>query len=306
MEYRNHSHLQDFIYYIKFEKRYSAHTVRAYHDDLNFFFQYLSDQYEEPPVEEITASMIKSWLAAMRASGLEPRTLNRKISVLRAFFKFLLKEGKIQTTPMAGVIRPKSGKALPVYVEEDQLKKLLEETEFPEDFEGFTHRLIVTIFYHTGMRLSELMNLKISQIGFNSGWIRVWGKGNKERVIPVSEALLQDVKEYMKAKDKEFKEVEYEKDYLLVTAAGKKLYSKYAYLVVKKYLGKVTTLDKKSPHVLRHSFATHLMRSGADLNAVKDLLGHASLAATQVYTHNNIKRLQEIHKKAHPRGGGKP
>lgn len=302
MEYRNQSFITEFIHYLKFEKRYSSHTVRAYHDDLKFFFSYLVKQYDEPSINEISPQMIKSWLAEMKVEGIETRSLNRKISVLRAFFKYLIKSGTLENTPMSRVISPKAGKNLPVYVEEDPIRKLLNQVEFPENFEGLTHHLILMIFYNTGMRLSEVMNLKLSQIGFQNNWLRIWGKGNKERVIPVSNTLLDSIKIYIQKKEEEFKDQESDQEYLLVTKSGKRLYPKYLYLVVKKYLGKVTTLEKKSPHVLRHSFATHLMRNGADLNAVKDLLGHSSLAATQVYTHNNITRLQEVHKKAHPRG----
>lgn len=302
MEFKNAGHIQSFIGYLQFEKRYSAHTIRAYKDDLHFFFQYLLEQYDEPEITAINAPMVKSWLAAMKSGGLESRSLNRKISVLKSFFRYLIKAGTVKDTPMQAVISPKAGKKLPVYVEEDTMRQLWDKVEFPEGFEGITHRIILSLFYNTGMRLSELMLLKISQISEGSSWIRVWGKGNKERVIPVSEGLLQDIKEYIRAKEENFKGEEYNREYLLVTPKGKKLYPKYLYKVVKNYLGRVSTLEKRSPHVLRHSFATHLMRNGADLNAVKDLLGHSSLAATQVYTHNNISQLQNIHKKAHPKG----
>ena len=200
---------------------------------------------------------------------------------------------------MTAIISPKISKRLPQFVDTKDINTLLSHVEFPDTWEGKTDQLIVKLFYNTGMRQAELVGLKEINISISNSSIKVLGKGNKERIIPVSNQLMDQMQEYMTGKKRSF-EV-YDKIFLLVTASGKKLYPRYVYNAVNKYLGMVTTIDKKSPHVLRHTFATHLMNSGADLNAVKELLGHSSLAATQIYTHNNIEKLKDIHKKAHPK-----
>ena len=204
---------------------------------------------------------------------------------------------------MAGIISPKSGRRLPVYVEEKDIQLLIGQIDFPDNWQGKTDRLLIKIFYNTGIRLTELMNLKNSQVDNSAATIRVIGKGNKERIIPLSDALAEEIRCYQKEKQNLMGPEKHEiAETLLVSEKGKQLYVKYAYLAVRKWLSLVTTIDKKSPHVLRHSFATHLMNHGADLNSVKELLGHSSLAATQLYTHNNIEKLREVHKKNHPRG----
>lgn len=204
---------------------------------------------------------------------------------------------------MTGIISPRSGKRLPVYVEEKDMRLLLHKVEFPDDWCGKTDRLLISIFYNTGLRLSELVTLKSDHVDLEAATLRVLGKGNKERIIPISKELVGDINRYLKEKpaspDGDNKN---ELRTLLVNVSGKSLYVKYAYRAVRKWLSCVTTLDKKSPHVLRHSFATHLMNHGADLNSVKELLGHSSLAATQLYTHNSIEKLREVHRKNHPRG----
>ena len=230
---------------------------------------------------------------------MESKSLNRKISALKSFFKFQLKQGTLLTSPMDAIISPKTKKRLPQYVEEKDISTLFNYIEFPDDWEGKTHRLLLQLFYNTGMRQAELVNLKESQIDDSNSNIKVLGKGNKERVLPVSAALKLLIRNYSDDKRRQF--YQFDKEFLLVNSSGKKLYAKYVYNVVKKYLTAVTTIDKKSPHVLRHTFATHLMNNGADLNAVKELLGHSSLAATQVYTHNTIEKLKDVYKKAHPK-----
>ena len=230
---------------------------------------------------------------------MESKSLNRKISALKSFFKFQLKQGTLLTSPMDAIISPKTKKRLPQYVEEKDISTLFNYIEFSDDWEGKTHRLLLQLFYNTGMRQAELVNLKESQIDDSNSNIKVLGKGNKERVLPVSAALKLLIRNYSDDKRRQF--YQFDKEFLLVNSSGKKLYAKYVYNVVKKYLTAVTTIDKKSPHVLRHTFATHLMNNGADLNAVKELLGHSSLAATQVYTHNTIEKLKDVYKKAHPK-----
>jgi integrase/recombinase XerC len=290
--------LQPFIDYLRFEKRYSAHTVRSYTDDLTQFFQYLHDNFGEPVVKDINSSFVRSWLASLKENDLNARSINRKLSTLKSFFKYQVRTGEIEQTPMANVISPKAGKRLPVFVAENDLAALLHTMRFSEDWKGLNAKMLLTLFYNTGMRLSELVSLKERQVDKSKKVIKILGKGNKERVVPVSAEVLNLIEDYKAAKRKEF---ETQEDALLVTEKGKKLYAKYAYLLVQQYLSNIKTLEKKSPHILRHTFATHLANHGASLNAVKELLGHASLASTQVYTHNTIEKLKEVYKKAHPK-----
>jgi integrase/recombinase XerC len=294
---------QPFIDYLKFEKRYSVHTVRAYNDDLEQFFNYLEVAFGETSVSTITTSFIRSWLASLKEQNITSKSINRKISSLKSFFKYQLRRGLLEKSPMAGIISPKSGKRLPVYVEEKDIQLLLDQVEFPENWQGKTDHLLIGMFYNTGVRLSELVTLKNIQLDTEAATMRVLGKGNKERMIPLSSSLIDEIMIYQKEKLSHFGQDSPKiPDTLFINERGRPLYVKYAYLAVKKWLSLVTTIDKKSPHVLRHSFATHLMSHGADLNSVKELLGHSSLAATQLYTHNSIEKLREVHKKNHPRG----
>jgi len=295
----NSTEIRAFIDYLKFEKRYSAHTIISYQADLSSFFEYLGKQYGELLLKDITHSFIRSWLADLKEKKLTSKSINRKISTLRSFFKYHLKRGAITVMPTVNIIAPKIGKRLPVFIKEADTKQLLETLNAStEDWKTLNARMLISLFYATGMRLSEVINLKEKQLDPARSQLRVLGKGNKERIIPVSNELFLEIRKYQDLKRKSFEKKE---EVLLVTERGRRLYPKYAWLLVNKYLGQSSTLDKKSPHVLRHTFATHLMNNGADLNAVKELLGHASLAATQVYTHNTIEKLKDVHKKAHPR-----
>ncbi|MBS1933502.1 MAG: tyrosine-type recombinase/integrase [Bacteroidetes bacterium] len=293
------SYFLSFIDYLKFEKRYSAHTVRSYHDDLLQFFSFLEIQFGKISLEEISSAFIRSWLASLKDEKLTSKSINRKISVLKSFFKYQLRTGAIEQTPMLNIIAPKISKRLPVYVEQKDIQTLFSNVEFSDDWQGLTDKLLLSIFYNTGMRLSELVNIKENQVDYKSRYIKILGKGNKERIVPLSKQLCDDIAGYRQQKRKQLEN--FDDVFLLVNKNGKKLYPKYVYLAVKKYLGEITTIDKKSPHVLRHTFATHLTNSGADLNSVKELLGHSSLAATQVYTHNTIEKLKEVYKKSHPK-----
>lgn len=294
---------QSFIDYLKFEKRYSAHTIRAYQDDLEQFFIYLDSVFGENTLTAISTPFIRSWLASLKEQKISSKSINRKISSLKSFFKYQLRNGLLVKSPMAGINSPKSGKRLPVYVEEKDILLLTEHVEFPDNWQGKTDRLLIRMFYNTGVRLTELVTLKNGQLDMAACTMRVLGKGNKERIIPLSASLVEEIRQYQKEKQSIPGSIGREtNENLFVTGQGKALYVKYAYLAVKKWLSLVTTIDKKSPHVLRHSFATHLMNHGADLNSVKELLGHSSLAATQLYTHNSIEKLREVHKKNHPRG----
>jgi len=291
--------IQSFLDYLKYEKRYSIHTLTSYQTDLTDFFEYINFQFSNPSLKDINHNYVRSWLAYLKGKKLVSKSLNRKISSLKSFFKYQLKIGRIETTPMTNVISPKSSKRLPVFVRESETKELTQSlNQSTEDWKTLNGKMLISIFYATGMRLSELITLKEKQIDFSRSQIKVLGKGNKERIIPVSKEAMQTIREYIQMKKRDFEKTD---DVFLVTEKGKKVYPKYAYLLVKKILNKTSSLDKQSPHVLRHTFATHLMNNGADLNAVKELLGHSSLASTQVYTHNSIEKLKNVYKKAHPK-----
>jgi len=291
--------VQAFLDYLKFEKRYSPHTLISYSNDIGSFFSFLNSTFGDIKLEDIQQSFIRSWLADLKEKKNSSKSINRKLSSLRSLFKYCLKTGVIKTMPTLNIVAPKISKRLPVFVKESEAKQLIESLDrSSEDWKSLNAKMLIVLFYSTGMRLSELINLKEKQVDRSRNHIKVLGKGNKERIIPVSNELIRTIDEYKQQKRKEF---EQEEETLLVTEKGKKLYPKYAWLLVNEYLGKASTLNKKSPHILRHSFATHLMNNGADLNAVKELLGHASLAATQVYTHNTIGKLKDVHKKAHPK-----
>ena len=244
--------------------------------------------------------MVRSWLAELKENEITAKSINRKISSLKSFYKFHLKTGTIEQSPMGKIISPKISKRLPVFIKEEDTRNLINISGLvTENWKSLNTYLLVSLFYGTGMRLSELINLKESQVDFARRQIKVLGKGNKERIIPVTDELLKTVRDYIQQKKKEFEKPD---NTLLITEKGKKMYAKYAYLLVNTVLDStIKTLDKKSPHVLRHTFATHLMNNGASLNAVKELLGHSSLAATQVYTHNTIEKLKNVYKKAHPK-----
>jgi integrase/recombinase XerC len=289
-----------FLDYLQFEKRYSRHTIIAYQTDLEQFFQFLKNQYDEiPALDQINSMFVKSWLADMKRKQDEitAKSLNRKISTLKSFFKYQLKTGILEKSPMGSIISPKMSKRLPVYVEEKEMHTLFDHVVFPDNWQGRTELLVMKLFYQTGMRLSELINLKETQIDIAGKQIKVLGKGNKERIIPVEKNFLMDLQKYVDEKQMKIPGVLN----LFVTENGKPLQSRSVYAFVHQYLALVTTVQKKSPHILRHSFATHLMNGGADLNAVKELLGHSSLAATQIYTHNSIEKLKEVFNKAHPK-----
>jgi integrase/recombinase XerC len=295
---QSYPQLQPFLEYLQFEKRYSQHTIIAYKKDLEQFLEYLVVQFEGPLLNNITASMVRSWLAELKAvENITAKSINRKASSLKSFFKFQMKMGELKQTPMTTVITPKIGKRLPQFVQEEHLNNLFRQFDKNDNWKKRTEYLVLQLFYATGMRLSELINLKESQIDIGYEQIKVLGKGNKERIIPVDKQLLHEIKCY--TNDKPVKQEEVAN--VFVNEKGKPLQPRVVYKFVKDNLDAVTTIKKKSPHVLRHSFATHLMNNGADLNAVKELLGHSSLAATQVYTHNTIEKLKDVFKKAHPK-----
>lgn len=287
--------VQQFLNYIKYQKRYSQHTYIAYENDLLQFFQFVQYEFDVNSIQSITSAMVRSWLAALKQEETTAKTINRKLSTLKSFYKYLLKQKLVTTNPLSIIIAPKIAKRLPVFVEEKQMHTLLHHAAQNETFDQQTQALVIKLFYTSGIRLSELLNLQEQDIDASYCQIKVLGKGNKERIIPIDKNLLQSLQQYIAAKPQS------SATYVFVNSKGKPLYAKQVYNWVKQNLSLVTTVKKKSPHVLRHSFATHLMNNGAELNAVKELLGHSSLAATQVYTHNTIEKLKDVFKKAHPK-----
>lgn len=290
---------QPFLDFLKYEKRYADHTILSYEKDLNDFLTYLDGVYAITQPARVSTSMIRSWLVQLN-EDISARSVNRKLSAIRSWFKYLTRTGVISHNPVLAVQGLKSAKRLPVFVERRAMDTLFHQLEFPDTFSGHTDRMILELFYATGMRRSELINLKTRDIDWSARQLKVLGKGNKERILPLSGELLKKIKNYLAEKETL---PEYDRIFLLVTPKGKKLYDRYVYRSVRKWLSLITTIDKKSPHVLRHTFATHLMNGGADLNAVKELLGHAGLAATQIYTHNNIEQLKTVYDQAHPKSG---
>lgn len=291
--------LQEFLNYLSYQKRYSANTVISYQNDLSSFFDFAFSEYKIEEINQITSSIVRTWLASLKEKKYSSKSINRKISSLKAFFKYQLRLKTISINPVSAISSLKVNKRVPSFVAEKDINVLLEHDFFPETFEGKTSFLIFEILYQTGIRRSELINLKEGNIDKSAGNIKVIGKGNKERIIPVTNDLLKMIESYVSEKQKEFKNLPI--DNLLVSKKGLVLNPKYIYNVVKNNLAKVSNSQRKSPHVLRHSFATHLTNNGAPINAVKELLGHSSLASTQIYTHATIERLKEVHKQAHPK-----
>lgn len=286
---------EKFISYLKFEKRYSAHTLKAYERDLNDFLVY-ADVKRLNEFSDLSASYIRSWIVHLIENGLKNRSVNRKLASLRSFYKWLVKEQHIESSPMGKVSGPKSEKHLPQFVKESELKLEKLQGLFEDNFEGKRDGLMFELFYQTGIRLSELIGLKLEDVQL--GKIKVLGKRNKERIIPISNSLQKQIEEYVQLRHEKTQKTRE----LLVLESGNKLYPAFAYRKINSYLGKVTTLDKKSPHVLRHTFATHMLNRGTGLETLKDLLGHANLSATQIYTHNSFAKLNSIYSQAHPRG----
>jgi len=283
----------DFLQYLEYEKRYSSHTIVSYNTDLTQFHKFLKSEFDIEDISEVTHHIIRNWISVLLESGLTSRTVNRKITTLKSYFKYLLQEDVLSENPTRKIISPKSSKKLPVFIEKSKMDQLLNEIEFPNSFDGERDKLIIDLFYMTGMRLSELISVSFLDIDFINSTVKVLGKRNKERIIPLSISLLNQLENFFKKHKL--------KSYFFVNLEGKKLTSKKVYTIVNYYLGKVSSVEKKSPHILRHTFATHMLNNGADINAIKEILGHANLSATQVYTHNTIQRLKNIYKQAHPR-----
>jgi integrase/recombinase XerC len=293
--------LARFIQYIQFEKRYSPHTVSAYQSDLDQFIRFLNTPEETiTHPSEITHHLIRNWMVAMMSEDITARSITRKIATLRKYFKFLLQEGIIIHNPASKINTPKSPKNLPVVVEDAKLTQMLDDNEvFTHDFKGVRDKLVIETLFGTGMRLAELLGVKETDINIYEGTVKVLGKRNKQRIIPINNELKLLISEYLDLKKSQ--NFNNNSLTLLVTDKGADAYPKLIYLIVQKYLSYISTQNKKSPHVLRHTFATSLLNRGADLNAIKELLGHANLSATQIYTHNSVERLKSIYKQAHPK-----
>lgn len=288
-----------FLQHIKFEKRLSLHTVTAYESDIKQFSAFLLFQYELKEPQKADFQMIRSWIVSMVEEKMENRSINRKIATLRTFYNFLLRHKVITTDPMLKIKALKTDKTLPKYVEEKPMENLLDDVEFSEDFSGLRDKLVLELLYGTGMRLSELIGLKTTDLNLYNNTLTVLGKRNKHRIIPINKTLVEAIKKYMVFRTDLINDST--NSFLILTDSGLESYPMFIQRLVKKYLSLVTSLEQRSPHVLRHSFATHLLNRGADLNAIKDLLGHSSLAATQVYTHNSIEKLKKVFEQAHPK-----
>ena len=298
-ERRSTSMVESFLRYISYEKRYSQHTVKSYQNDLNQFEQFAHLKFNISGLEEATQLMIRSWVLSLMDQGNSSRSVNRKIASLRSFYKFLLKRDMIVKDPTQKIKSLKVKKELPGFANEKEFSEFLDRLVFEDSFEGKTEQVILELLYGTGIRLSELIGLKESDFKLSESTIKVLGKRNKERIIPVSRSLAHLLKNLITEKNHVFSHDQ--TSYLIVNQNGGQAYPMMIYRIVKKYLNQVPSLDKKSPHALRHTFATHLLDKGADLNAVKDLLGHSSLAATQVYTHNSLEKLKSVFDQAHPK-----
>jgi integrase/recombinase XerC len=289
---------RSFLDHLRFEKRFSAHTLKAYAEDLRQFLVYIDQQYGMRDPSEVRPVHVRSWMADLSNRGLKARSVNRKLSCVRSFYGHGRRGGVFLTDPCRDVRLLKVPRRLPVYVEESGMRMLLEDLPFPEGSRGDTERIILEVLYGTGMRISELLQLRERHIDFRTSSLRVMGKGGKERVIPLGPGLLDRLREHLARKESPGTE----DGFLVEKEGGGAMHPRTAYGIVRRYLSLVTTSEKRGPHVLRHSFATHLTDRGADLGAVRELLGHSSLAATQVYTHNSIAKLLETHRKAHPKG----
>ena len=293
-------HDTSFFSYLSHEKRFSHNTLEAYRGDLEGFIAHVTEQQCLTSIEEVRHFHIRSWIVSMMESGQSPRSINRRLSCLKTYFRFLKKRKLLLKDPMKKVVAPRTGKKLPVFMQENQMEALFSHTVFGDDFVSQQDRLLLELLYATGIRRSEASMLKINDIDFGRTTLRISGKGDKVRLIPFADYLARMLQEFIILRSNTFPSVS--SPWLFLNRKGERLIPESIYRIIRKYLSLVTTSEQRSPHVLRHTFATHLSNRGAELNALKELLGHANLAATQVYTHNSIERLKEIYEKTHPKG----
>jgi len=296
-------YLSEFISYLTLEKKYSAHTVKAYQNDILEFKDFCRSNYEIEDIDTVEYVLIRHWIVELSEKQIDNRTINRKISSLKAYFKFLQKIDVTTVSPLSMHRALKAAKKIEIPFSELEMEKVLSEIEYADDFEGVRDELLIHVLYVTGMRRAEVISLKVSDVDFANMTIKVLGKRNKERLVPMLLETKEKFKIYLDYR-KGLKEIN-DGSYIFLTLSGNKIYETLVYRLIKKYFREVSSKVKTSPHILRHTFATHLLNKGADLNAVKELLGHSSLASTQVYTHNSIAELKKVHAKAHPRGDKK-
>jgi integrase/recombinase XerC len=287
----------EFLSYLRFEKRYSAYTIESYQNDLSQYHVFCLESGSKDIV--LDHSIIRMWIVSLLEKGITARSVNRKLSTLKTFSKYLIREGLLKSNPLEKVLKPKMSKRIPSFIDQEKLNDVLDNFDFGDDYQGNRNQVIIEILYQTGIRRSELVGLKTSSVNLQENNIRILGKRNKERIIPLNPDLSARIKIYLNLREKIFPGIIEES--LFLTIGGEPIYPKLVYRLVNQFLKMVTTLEKKSPHLLRHTFATHLLNKGADINAIKELLGHANLAATQVYTHNTFEKLKDIYKQAHPR-----
>jgi integrase/recombinase XerC len=291
-------HKNEFQKYLQSEKRFSVHTVTAYLNDVNQFLEFIGNAYGELPINKVDHKVIRSWLVYLVSDAqISNNSVNRKLSSIKTYFRFLQLIEVVNVSPTLKVIAPKVSKRLPEFVDQTSMDKFLGVNVFDKSFDGMRDQLVIELLYQTGIRLSELLSITVNDVLSSTGAIRVLGKRNKERIVPVNKQLLCLANAYIECRS----DLHTNEQVLLLTAKGKPAYPKLIYKIVNTYLGQVSTVNKKSPHILRHTFATHMLNNGADLNTIKELLGHASLSATQIYTHNSFEKLKSIYNQAHPR-----
>lgn len=290
---------ESFLVYLQHEKRNSTNTVQSYSIDLDQFIRYCRSVHKILNLDEVDVKVVRGWVVQLMEEGLAPRSVNRKLTTLKAFYQFLIREGVITKNPMNSILTLKQKTKLPEFVEQEHMDQLLDKYDFGEDYSGIRNRLLIEILYATGIRREELIGMRDQNIDIDRKMLKVLGKRNKERMIPFTKEIKVNIEKYLKCRNEAFPG--FIDPYFFLSDKGKKMYGKLVYRIVKKHLEFVTTIEKKSPHILRHTFATHLLNNGADLNAVKELLGHANLSATQIYTHNTFEKLKQVYKLAHPR-----
>ncbi len=291
--------LKPFTDYLLLEKNYSGLTVNAYQKDLETFLEFIKVEYDTEGIKHINYSQIRSWIVYMVEKGLSNRSINRKISALNTYYKFLLKTGDINQNPLSKHKALKMSKKVQVPFSETEMTAVLDDLNFDDDFESIRNKLIIELFYSTGIRRIELVELTLTSVDIDNKMLKVLGKRNKERIIPLLNSVVKTISKYLISRNKLSSIID--TNSLFLTKKGFKIYETLVYRIINEYFSEASSKVKKSPHILRHSFATHLLNQGADLNAVKELLGHSSLAATQIYTHNSIAELKKVHIKAHPR-----
>lgn len=287
-----------FLNYLQFERNYSEKTVVAYRKDLELFAEFLKDEAQGLPLAEAEAPLIREWIISLMDKGYASTAINRKLSSLRTFYRYLLRKGEVKADPLTKVVRPKNKKPLPTFLREDEMNSLIDEVDFGDGFKGCRDRMVILMFYATGMRLSELIGLNDKDVDFSASRIKVTGKRNKQRLIPFGEELRQEMEAYLQARDEA---VSRQDDAFFVKEDGCRVYATLVSKLVRRHLSKVTTQKKKSPHVLRHTFATTMLNNEATLGAIKELLGHESLATTEIYTHTTFEELKKVYNQAHPR-----